>query len=374
MIGSIFARFAAKLGPHGAGTDAKLCVISSREPAGKVGGIKSRCLIIALWPFAIASFASAAAAPVTWTDYGCVPNDPAFDNGPVLSRMLDDIVHRRVTVPPIGELADYYIKTTIEWPAWFGGALCGSGGYVYAIGNKNIGCTRILWTGAAGAPMIRYLGCGGRIERLVLSGGPLKHPTYPAVAGAGIEVQARNFPPCGNLVTDQLSITQCDAGLHYLATPDGNHADQQKHFGLMMHHVRVPYWVEGDQSVVHWLYGCDIRSGWETAFKFDKGGALFVYGCYVGSESGNAPKTLLYVGRANDHNGCYEIHGLQVDGGTNNIRLVDHGKYVFRVRIDGKVGKASQLADPFVWARDGETPFADIKLDVRNAVWPEVKK
>ncbi len=316
---------------------------------------------------------SSAGPPIlTWDDYGCVPNDAGVDNGPILSRMLADEINRKLKVAPVGTLADYYIKTPIKWPAGFGGALCGSGGYTYSIAVKNVGATRIIWNGAFGQPMIIYRGSGGRIERLILNGGPLRHPNYPSLAGTGIVVEARISPPCGNLVTDQLSITQCDVGLHYLDTPDHNHADQQKHFALLMHHVRLPYWVEGMQSAVHWLYGFDLRSGWETAFKFDQGGPLNVYGCYVGGDNSGKPLTLLQIGRSNDYGGCYEIHGLQVDGSIKNLRLVDYGKYAFRVRIDGNVGFKTQLADPFVVARDGPTQYADIKLDVRNAQWPEV--
>ncbi len=250
----------------------------------------------------------------------------------------------------------------------FGGALCGSGGYTYSIAVKNVGATRIIWNGEFGQPMIIYRGSGGRIVRLILNGGPLRHPNYPSLAGTGIVVEARISPPCRNLVTDQLSITQCDVGLHYLDTPDHNHADQQKHFALLMHHVRLPYWVEGMQSAVHWLYGFDLRSGWETAFKFDQGGPLNVYGCYVGGDNSGKPLTLLQIGRSNDYGGCYEIHGLQVDGSIKNLRLVDYGKYAFRVRIDGNVGFKTQLADPFVVARDRPAQdIADIKLDVRNA-------
>ena len=100
---------------------------------------------------------------------------------------------------------------------------------------------------------------------------------------------------------------------------------------------------------------------------------MHVFGCYVGDGS-DRPKTLLYVGRANSHNGDYEIHGLQVDGSVTNLRLVEHGKYVFRVRIDGNAGFASQLASPCVLAREGATPYADVKIDCLGTQWPEVKK
>ena len=154
------------------------------------------------------------------------PNDQSFDNGPVLSYC----VQHSIPVPQ----GNYYIQTTIEWPLPFGGALIGSGGYTYAIGGKNIAATRIIWNGPAGGTMLRYLGNGGRIQQITFMGGLPLSP-YPVVAGCGIEVPAQSSPPVGNLVTDQLAIDQCDVGLHYLATPDGNHADQQKHYGLLFH-------------------------------------------------------------------------------------------------------------------------------------------
>ena len=75
-------------------------------------------------------------------------------------------------------------------------------------------------------------------------------------------------------------------GIHCLDTPDGNHTDQQKHSNLLFHQVRVPYWVEGRQSVVYWLYGIDIRVGCETAFEFKKEVSLHVFGCYLAGNNG----------------------------------------------------------------------------------------
>ncbi len=324
-----------------------------------------------------------AAAPATWDDYGCRADDPKFDNGPVLSRMLREMASRTLKVCPVGTLADYYIRTPIEWGPWaalpngrthpvFGGALVGGGGYTYAI-NGRIGATRIIWNGPAGGTMLRYSAAGGRIAQLILSGAPPVHPDYAPLAGVGIEIQGNTLPPTGNLVTDQLSITQCDVGFQIRGDRVADHADNMKHHSLLFHKVRVPYWVDNPQSINHWFYGVDIREGWETAFKFDRGGCLHVYGCYVGG-GGDALKTLLYVGRATDHNGDYEIHGLQVDGGMKNVRFVDHGKYVFRVRINGSVAFTNQLAEPIVVARDGETPFADIRIDARAAAWPKEMK
>ena len=319
--------------------------------------------VVRLTPFACAI--TPTPAPATWDDYGAVPNSPTTDNGPILSRMLADQLNRKLKLPPVGTLADYYIKSSIYWPQGTGGALEGAGGYTYAYSLPNIGCTRIIWNGPPGQPMIVYRGSGSRIGRLILCGGPRSNE-YKSVAGTGIIIESRNEPPSGNLFTDQLAVTQCDVGLHYLATPDFNHADQQKHFGLLFHKVRIPYWVESDQSVVHWLYGCDIRGGYEQAFRFDKGGCLAVFGCYLGVSDGG---TLLYIGAANDHVGDFEIHGLQVDGSVKQLKLLDYGKYAFRVRIDGNVGFASQLADPFVVMREGPTKFADVKIDCRNAQW-----
>lgn len=305
-----------------------------------------------------------AARPITWTDYGCRPNDPKFDNGPVLSQMIAEEANRKLKIAPVGELADYYVKTTIQWPSSVGVAFEGSGGYTYAYSIPTIGVTRIVWNGAKDGTVLDYRGSGGRIAKLQICGGPLDDNSYTTVAANGIVVEGISEPPSGNLVTEQLSIVQCKNGLHYLNTPSDDHADLQKHFGLLFHHVAFPYVVEGDQSCPHWLYGVDIREGYQQAFTFNRGGALAVYGCYLGGSTG---AELLHIGRSNDHVGCYEIHGLQVDGAVQNLALLSHGEFAFRVRIDGNVGFASQLADPFVVMREGPTKFADVKIDCRNA-------
>jgi len=305
---------------------------------------------------------------LSWDDYGAREGDPTFDNGPILTAMLSDVAHRKITRAPVGLLGDYYVSSTIEWPKWAGGVLAGGGGYTYAYSIPDIGVTRIVWNGPKGGTMLRYQGSGGRIERLQLCGGPLNDNSYPAVAGTGVEVPANLEPPCGNLVTDQLAIVQCDVGLHYLATPDNNHADQQKHYSLLFHKVRLPYWVEGEQSCPHDLFSVDIRDGWETAFKFDRGGGLHVYGCYIGGNGSGNLQTLLAITRANDSNGYFAIQGLQQDGSVNNLKLVDAGKYGGNVDIEGHTiwGK---LANPYVTLAAGDQ-FSHVKVGCWNSPWP----
>jgi hypothetical protein len=238
----------------------------------------------------------------------------------------------------------------------------GSGGYTYALSTGVIGCTRIVWAGEKGQPMVDYHGSGGRIARLILCGGPLTND-YQTVAGDGVRVSAHLNPPSGNLTTEQLAIVQCDAGIHCLDTPDHNHADLMKHFGLLTHLVRVPYWVEGVQSCPHFLYGCDFRGGFDTVFKFDRGGSLFGYGIYVG---GSRNATLLYVGRSNDHVGRYELAGVQIDGDTQGLTVLNHGTFLFDCIIKGNIGKPYYLAKEPVIARDGKTKYANIDIDLRQ--------
>lgn len=317
--------------------------------------------------------------PLTWDDLGAKPNDPTFDNAPVLSQMLADMQTGKLRTVPVGTMADYYIKTTIKWPAWFGGDLQGSGGYNYYLRETNVGGTRIIWAGDKGGVMLEYRGSGGHIGQITLQGGIGFN--FPVVAGCGILVPAIESPPSGNLVTNQLAIDGCDVGLHCLATPDYNHADTQKHHDLFMHKVRIAYWVEGDQSVCHWLDNFVLGEGWETAFKFDRGGALYCAPCNVMSDTSERLQTLLYCGRQNDDNGSFDIHGLQVDGSVKNLRFVDHGKYVFRVRITGNVGKESQVAEPMVVAHEplsfdqktGKPLWVDVRVDCKCAQWPIVK-
>jgi hypothetical protein len=305
----------------------------------------------------------------TWDDYGCVPDDPSVDNGPILSRLLADQQNRKIRFVPVGALADYYIATPIIWPNRHGGALVGSGGYTYA--NRRDGVTRILWNGPPGEPMIIYRGQGGRIQQLVLNGS--RYGQSAAVAGCGILVEAhgnvgKNAVPSGGLVTDQLAIDRCAAGIKCIDQPHGNHADNLKHFALLIYNCDVAYWTQAGQSVMHALFSADIR-GCRTAFKLDEGGALSVFGCYFAP---NHPEpTLLYVGRSTSNNGNFEIRGLQVDGSTRNLRVVNHGKYAHRVRVSGNIARGATLAEPVVLARDGPSPFADVRIDSTHLRWPK---
>lgn len=300
-----------------------------------------------------------------WDQYGAKPNRPDFDNAPALSQILSDQAARKIAMPPVGALADYYIRTPIIWPGVYGCSLEGSGGYAFAVGLKNIGATRIIWNGPAGQPIVKYRGCGGRIGRLILAGTDWQHPES-GCAGTGIEISGSLEPPAGTLVTDQLAITNCDVGFHFLATPDNDHADQMKHFGLLFHGVKICYWVEGQQSCQHNFYDLDVRNGWETVYKFDStfecptgsgqypcGGAMHVYGCYLGGDLTGNPQTLLYLGQPNYNNGFYEVYGLQVDATVKKLCVLNYGYYVPGCVIRGNAGNNS----PCVTARNGDTPF-----------------
>ena len=73
------------------------------------------------------------------------------------------------------------------------------------------------------------------------------------------------------------------------------------------------------------------------------------------------------MGRANAYTGDYEIHSLQYVGFVSNLRLVDLGKYVWRVRVGGTVGNLAHLASPPGVARGGAKPYADVKIDCNAA-------
>ena len=141
-----------------------------------------------------------------------------------------------------------------------------------------------------------------------------------------------------------------------------------KHFGLLTHLVRVPYWVEGFQSCPHWLYGFDCREGYETVFKFENGGkpaggSLFVWGIYLGESH---DRILLDIDRMNEYSAKYEIHGLQVDGAVRGLVPLRHKTYVGTVRIDGQIGDDNQLAKQPIVALQGATKYADIDIDLRR--------
>jgi hypothetical protein len=91
MIAAIVARFAARAGSRGACPNAKSSVTSLRKPVGEVSPLKSPTQFRASVPFAVASFASAA-APATWDEFGAKLDDRAFNNGPVLPRMLNAVL------------------------------------------------------------------------------------------------------------------------------------------------------------------------------------------------------------------------------------------------------------------------------------------
>lgn len=316
---------------------------------------------------------SAFRSDAVWDKYGCRGEDPKFDNGPALSKILVE-QGSTIDVAPVGRMATYYVASTIEWPARHGCALVGSGGYTFGMPIAQ-GCTRLVWNGPPGQPMIRYRGSGGRIERLILQGAPLnpteKWRSTPPIASEGILVEARLSPPSGNLITDQVAFTWLETGIRCINEPDANHADLMTHYSPLFHRVRNPYVVDCDQSVVHTIYNMDVRTGYQTVFRFDRGGILNVYGCYL-SRSRDA--TLLYLGKPTSTNGTYEISGLQVDGSVADLVLVSHSRYAHRVRISGAANKRRLAAMP-VENREGRpSRFVNVKIDTTGLQWPPPKE
>ena len=195
--------------------------------------------------------------------------------------------------------------------------------------------------------------------------GALNKASKPAAIG--MLVYSDRNPPTGKFVTDQVTFANLDVGLKFIAEPVGNQGGTCKHYALAFHGVRIPYWVNNRQSVNHRFYDVEFRSGFETALNFELGGALAVFGCYVGDNDGG---TLLRIGRSSANNGSYEIYGLQCDGSGRRLTLVNHGKYAHRVRVSGSCAKRS-VADPPVVQRKGPSPFADVQVDCTNgAIWP----
>jgi len=329
-----------------------------------------------LYIFAWLLLAGSACAQ-TWDDAGCLADDPTFDNGPLLSKMLSD-QGDTILVPPVGTMRAYYISTPIIWPRRSGGALLGSGGYGHAMADGQYrghkqggGVTRLIWNGEPGEPMIVYQGAGGRIENLMLQGQPLEKYNSPLdqCAGAGIRIPALSKPSAGNLTTRNVAFIAMDKGIETVNEPSGNHADQLSHYSPLFHRVRIPYSTDCNQSVIHSIYDMDVRGGYETVFDFKRGGKLNVFGIYLGD---SINRTVLSIGKATCNNNDFVIRGLEIDGSVVGMRLVEHGQYVGRVRIDGHVPCGATLADPFVLARPDEKPSnnADIVIDMNGAKWP----
>lgn len=312
------------------------------------------------------------ASASTWDDLGCRPDDPKFDNGPALTKILN-AQGGSLDVCPVGKLRDYYVATSVVWPARTGGALVGSGGYSYVVADAQFeqhkmggGVTRLIWNGKPGQPMIVYRGCGGRIAQLVLQGTPVRNSTDQPLAGFGMFVESRKGPPSGKLVADQVAILKCDVGVKCANEPDANHADNMTWRDLMFHGCRVNYWVDGDKAVTHTFFNVMSMSQCQEFFRFDRGGDLKVFGCYQGY---CADSTLLVLGTGISRNHWpFEIQGLRVDPTATRFRFLDsRDKFPGRVRISGSVPASVGLAEhPVVVAGRG----ADVRIDTTNYQWP----
>jgi hypothetical protein len=299
---------------------------------------------------------------LTWDDFGCVPDDPEADNGPMLSRILAE-QGRSIGVAPVGKARDYYVSSTIRWPKRHGGALLGAGGYAWILGSRNPGVTRLIWNGPEGEPIIEGPLSGARVEQLVLQGA-LK--AGQPRAGVGILLSNDVGPPTGFTTLDQIAYCNLDYGFKVDDQPRPMHGNLITHIAPLWYVVRIPYSMSTQQSVCHTIFNGNVKIGYERVFDIEAGGPINVYGLYVGACDG---ATLLRLGRSMSE---VNIQGLNVDGNAKNLRYVDHGKYAGRVRIEGMVAKAATEAEPIVLEREGPTRYADVKIDCTNGVrWPK---
>jgi hypothetical protein len=212
---------------------------------------------------------------------GARPDDPKFDNGPIIQSLIDS----GQRIPP----GCYYHSTTIE----IRGIVEGSGEVTYCHKPRSPAmrdavetgrATVLIYNGPADRPAMLYRRFGARVDGLTLMrlngdwvnkegrpGGGIYRPKRDG--STAIKVLGTHWHPItGKLSAGKLSIVGFDTAVHISREPKELHACQNSFDWLWSQHNRVIFKTENKQSVNNHVRYLAVNGLCETVLDVRAGG------------------------------------------------------------------------------------------------------
>jgi hypothetical protein len=264
----------------------------------------------------------------TWDDYGCVSDDPLYDNGPALS----SIFTARHDVAPVGRPCAYYVRPTpITVLVDFGGVIGGAGSAPYALADSQYvrhpkKVTRIIWQGEPGSSVLKIHGLSLRLQNLTVQGCPLEKWNSPHTGSIGFDIEWLDRPDQRNnangILFDNVSVLAC--GVAWRTGPlewpgnKGGHGDNITLRDCKADRCDVAYQTRLDQSVHHILDGFTVRGSGKVIIDAHRGGCVTARHLYFGERW----DALLRLGKPTINNNYYDLE-VFVDGSARDVRLVE---------------------------------------------------
>jgi hypothetical protein len=307
------------------------------------------------------------------SDLHCRPDDPAFDNGAVLTAAIragrvNDTVHF-----PGGA---YYATTTVDDCGKEGLAFEGQGMTVwraagaYKPGGVGGASVRWVYNGPADKPAWRLAGTGVRMTGInIFRGWYTKSPTWDgsvAIQGTWIP----DGPPSGKWHISDCCLAGFETAIHFELS---NHVDN-----IIFDHVtaqgcrRVLDSENNQTSGVEFRHLVAVGPG-EVVFDIASGGNFFCTSLQV------LNKRLIWRFRGTGSNTCsYTVENLKVDNNAAGWRLVEMLKPgPLNLTVRGHVGKKARPADEAIVlkrpARNvaaSDYTHVDVELWHNGRLWP----
>jgi len=303
-------------------------------------------------------------------DLGCVANDPKIDNGPRLTAALARF-GRDLTGCPFVPRKAFYFKTPAVVPS--GIVIVGAGSCGQAMGDghwgKNVPPPARFIRSEGNEPILKIVGQRVAISDIALQGESLPETPdanwLPTLQGPLIEIEWPDTPglPTGGITFTRITCLAAEIGWQTRGD-DKNHADAISLYDCIAHHVRIPYQIDGAQSVMHRLYGFTAKGSGDAVIDVRQGGFVTLYHPYFGERW----DSLLRLGKSNHNNAYFRVHDLHVDSSARDVRLVRETaptrKFPQVVTIDGHIGGGATIAsEPVIQV----SPRSQIEINLRSA-------
>lgn len=308
-------------------------------------------------------------------DYGVVLDNPEYDNGPPLSRLL-----ATCKKPVFLEAGDFYFQTPIVWPVRKGGILQGSGiGAGSPKAEKNHCVSRLIYNAVAveGKPLppaLKYCGQGGTIDNITIQRGDYPAPkrTDPPTDGSvGLAVTGNMGVAGAKLDVPRVAFIGWDCAIEAIVGPDfGSNNGDTATFGTTICQNNNTFFRNRNPQAKAFSFH-ELSVHHHTGIVFDCVDCADIYTTRLTLD---APALVCRIGSVSSNNGKVVIEFLGIDNNAKGVRLFEQIKpstCSFTIR-DGCAGNNIKLTDDLVklyepLGRYGRT--VSITLDQHGVPW-----
>lgn len=309
---------------------------------------------------AIARIKTPAPCEINLVEAGCRPNDPSFDNAPIVNRILEQLggnfgseagwLTTSLYLPAGG----FYAHTPVESPLKTSFRIRGNGlahalheNHYWSPNRKAMGGPASRWiyagepfVGGRPLPAFRIHSLGDIIDGLVVQRGQLPNNRTDLVRDGSIafELCGDTQPPVGKTEFRSLAVLGFDTGIHAAGVAGESHADESRVGFAWFQDCRTVFRSDAVQAT-QWHFGTlKVAGQCETVFDWQQGGGMLV------DQLSLMAKALVFKLREpKEQLAAYRINSLKVDGVCAGWRLLEvtDRAWLLQLYVWGEIGKGA---------------------------------